>query len=126
MCNAFNLQKTRLSSRKGSSYLDADSKQQTCLGEEGEGLVVSNVLPVVPHGVMHGCIGDEEEHQGAVAAVEGTLEEGLLAEVQVELTGNIELRMLETPNVIHILTSRERQRHEICVFLFSVLSARRP
>lgn len=38
--------------------------------------------------------------------MEGTFEEGLLAEVQVELTWNIELRMLETPHIIHILTSR--------------------
>lgn len=61
---------------------------------------------------MHGCVGDEEEHHGAVATVEGTLEEGLLVEVQVELTGDVELRMLETPHVIHILASRERQRNQ--------------
>lgn len=45
--------------------------------------------------------------------MEGTFEEGLLAEVQVELTWNIELRMLETPHIIHILTSRGRQRQII-------------
>lgn len=100
---------------KVSSCLDADGKQQTCLGEEGEGLVVSDILPVVPHGVVHGSVGDEEEHHGAVAAVEGTLEEGLLAEVEVELTGHVELRMLEAPYVIHILTTRERQRREVLV-----------
>ena len=88
---------------KGSSYLNGDGKQQARLGEEGEGLVVGDVLPVVPHGVVQGGVRDEEEHQGAVAAVEGTLEEGLLAEVEVELTGNVELRMLETPHVVHIL-----------------------
>uniref|UniRef100_A0A8D0AAL2 Uncharacterized protein n=1 Tax=Sander lucioperca TaxID=283035 RepID=A0A8D0AAL2_SANLU len=94
---------------------------QTCLGEESEGLVVGDVLPVVPHGVVHGCVRDEKEHHGAVAAVESTLEEGLLAEVQVELTGNVELRILETPHVVHILTSRERQRYQVCLFMFSVL-----
>lgn len=40
--------------------------------------------------------------------MESTFEEGLLAEIQVELTGNVELRMLETPPVVHILTSRGR------------------
>lgn len=40
--------------------------------------------------------------------MESTFEEGLLAEVQVDLTGNVELRMLETPSVVHILTSRGR------------------
>lgn len=101
----------KLCKRKVSGYLDADGKQQTCLSEEGEGLVVGDVLPIIPHCVVHSSIGDKKEHQGAVAAVEGTFEEGLLAEVQVELTWNIELRMLETPHVIHILTSRGRQRH---------------
>lgn len=38
--------------------------------------------------------------------MESTFEEGLLAEVQVDLTRNVELRMLETPPVVHILTSR--------------------
>lgn len=91
-------------------YLDADGKEQAGLGEEGEGLVVSDILPVVSHRVVHGSIGDEEEHQGAVAAVEGTLEEGRLAEIQVELTGDVELRVLETPHVVNILSSRERQK----------------
>lgn len=119
------MQKTRLSEKKkGSSHLDADGKQETCLGEEGEGLVVCDVLPVAPHRVIYGCVGDKEEHQGAVAAVEGTLHEGLLAEVHVELTRNVELRMLETPHVVHILTSRGRQRHEVCLFMFSFLSPR--
>lgn len=110
--------------RKGSSHLDADGKHETCLGEEGEGLVVCDVLPVAPHRVIYGCVGDKEEHQGAVAAVEGTLDEGLLAEVQVELTRNVELRMLETPHVVHILTSRGRQRREVCLLMFSLPSPR--
>lgn len=99
--------------RQGSSYLNADSEQQARLGEEGKGLVVGDILTVVPHCVVHGCVGDEEEHHGAVAAVEGTFEEGLLVEVQVELPGDVELRMLETPHVIHILTSRGRERNDI-------------
>lgn len=44
--------------------------------------------------------------------MEDTLNEGCLAEVQVELTGKVELRMLKTPHVVHILTSRGRQRCE--------------
>lgn len=106
---------------EGSSYLDADGEQQTRLGQEGEGLVVGDVLPVVPHGVVHGGVGEEEEHQGAVAAVEGALEEGPLAEVQVELTGDVELRMLDAPGVVHILTSRWRQRHQVSVCSFYFL-----
>lgn len=66
----------------------------------------------MPHCVVDGGVGDEEEHQGAVAAVEGTLEEGLLAEVEVELTGKVELRVLEAPHVVHILTNRGRQSEE--------------
>lgn len=53
--------------------------------------------------------------------MKGTFEEGLLVEVQVELTGDVELRMLETPHVIHILTSRGRERNNIseihCLFV---------
>lgn len=94
-------------------YLDADDKQKTCLGEDGEGLVVRDILPVVPHCVKYSCVGDEEEHQGAVTTVEDTFNEGCLAEVQVELTGKVELRMLKTPHVVHILTSRGRQRHDV-------------
>lgn len=97
--------------KKGSSLdLDADGEEEACLREEGEGLVVGNILPIIPHCVVQDGIGNEEEHQGAVAAVEGALEEGLLAEVQVELAGDVELWMLETPRVVDILASRGRQR----------------
>lgn len=98
---------------ESSLYLDADSEQKARLCEEGEGLVVGHVLPVAPHRVIQGSVRDEEEHQRAVAAVEGALEEGRLAEVQVELAGDVELWMLEAPHVVHILTSRGRQRHAV-------------
>lgn len=42
--------------------------------------------------------------------MEGALEEGLLAEVQIELARPVELWMLETPHVVDILASRGRQR----------------
>lgn len=42
--------------------------------------------------------------------MEGALEEGFLAEVQVELAGDVELWVLETPHVVDILASRGRQR----------------
>lgn len=101
--------------QKGESslYLDADGEQKARLCEEGEGLVVGHVLPVGPHRVIQGGVRDEEEHQRAVAAVEGALEEGRLAEVQVELARDVELWMLEAPHVVHILTSRGRQRHAL-------------
>lgn len=65
---------------------------------------------------MQSSVGDEEEHQGAVAAVDGTFEEGLLTEVQIQLTRNVELRMLETPHVVHVLTSRGRRRETLTVW----------
>lgn len=91
-------------------HLDADCKQQAGLREQGEGLVVGHILPVAPHRVLQRGVRDEEQHQGAVPAVDGTFEEGRLAEVQAELAGNVELWVLETPRVVHILTSRGRQR----------------
>lgn len=93
--------------------LNADGEEEARLREEGKGLVVGNVFPIIPHCVVQDGIRDEEEHQGAVAAVEGALEEGLLAEVQVELAGPVELWMLETPHVVDILASRGRQR-QLC------------
>lgn len=84
-------------------YLKGDGEQQARLGEDGEGLVVGNIFPIVPHGVVQDSIRNEEEHQGAVATVEGALEEGLLVEVQVELARGVELWMLETPHVVDIL-----------------------
>lgn len=96
---------------KGSSlYLDADGEEEARLCEEGEGLVVGHIFPIIPHCVVQDGIRNKEKHQGAVAAVEGALEEGLLAEVQVELAGDVELWMLETPHVVDILASRGRQR----------------
>lgn len=95
---------------KGSSlYLDADGEEEARLCEEGKRLVICNIFPIIPHCVVQGGIRNEEEHQGAVAAVEGALEEGLLAEVQVELARDIELWILETPHVVDILASRGRQ-----------------
>lgn len=91
------------------SYLDAHCKHQTRLREQREGLVVGHVFAIVPHGVLQGGVGDEEEQQRAVAAVESTLEEGPLAEVQVPLTRNVELRVLEAPAAAHILTAQEEQ-----------------
>lgn len=52
---------------------------------------------------MHGGPRDEEEDEGAVAAVQHAAHEGFLTEVEVQLAWSVELRVLETPAVIHIL-----------------------
>lgn len=97
--------------KNGSSlHLDADGEQEARLREDGEGLVVGNIFPIIPHCVVQDSIRNEEEHHGAVAAVQGALEEGFLVKVQVELAGGVELWMLETPHVVDILASRGRQR----------------
>jgi len=90
-------------------HLDADGDQQAGLCDHSEGLVVAQFLPITPHGVQHGAVGDEEEDQGAEAAVKRALEECHLAEVQVALPGHVELRVLEAPHVVHILASRGRR-----------------
>lgn len=61
---------------------------------------------------MHGGPWDEEEDEGAVAALHHTAHKGFLTEVLVQLAWSVQLRILETPAVIHILqktTVRERE-----------------
>lgn len=84
-------------------YLDGDSDQQAGLCKQGKGLVVSKVLAIIPHCVIHGSVGDKEEDKRAVDAVEQTLDEGTYVEVHVELSRLIKLRVLQTPAVTHIL-----------------------
>lgn len=52
---------------------------------------------------MHGSPWDEEEDEGAVPAVHHAAHKGFLIEVQVQLARSVELRILETPAVVHIL-----------------------
>lgn len=87
----------------GGRYLEGDGEQQAGLREDGEGLVVGHVAAVGAGRLTDGGVRDEEEHQGAVAAVQGALEEGHLAEVQVELARHVQLRVLEAPRVVHVL-----------------------
>lgn len=93
-------------------YLYANDNKQTRLRQQGEGLVVCDVFSVVSNRVVHGRPGDEEEDEGAVAAVQHAAQEGLLTEVQVELTRGVKLRVLETPAVVHVLQEpRGGERH---------------
>ena len=89
--------------------LNADSEEQAGLRDHSEGLVIAQIFAVLPHAVRHGRVRDEEEDEGAEATVKCTLEEGHLAEVQVQLPRDVQLRVLETPGVVHILASRESQ-----------------
>jgi len=86
-----------------STHLYVHHDQQTGLRQQSEGLVVGDVLAVVSHRVVHGGPRDEEEDEGAVAAVHQAAHKGLLAEVQVQLARGVELWVLETPAVVHIL-----------------------
>lgn len=52
---------------------------------------------------MHGGPGDKEENEGAVAAVDHTAHKSFLIKVQVQLARRVELRILKTPTIIHIL-----------------------
>lgn len=63
---------------------------------------------------MHGGPRDEEEDEGTVAAVQHAAEEGFLAEVHVELSRNVKLRVLEAPAVVHVL--RNRTKRVILIF----------
>src|SRR4029434_9378404 len=90
--------------------------EQTRLCEQGEGLVVCDVLAVIPDCVVDGGVGDEEEDQGAVAAVHHTAHEGPLTVVQVHLTRRVQRRAEETPAVVNILRrERERERERVRV-----------
>lgn len=60
---------------------------------------------------MHGGPWDEEEDEGAVAAVQHAAHKGLLIEILVQWARSVELRILKTPAVIHILhTQRVREK----------------
>ena len=91
------------------SDLYADSEEQAGLRDHSEGLVIAQISAVLPHAVRHGRVGDEEEDQRAEAAMQRTLEERHLAEVQVELPRDVQLGVLEAPRVVHVLASRGKQ-----------------
>lgn len=95
------------------THLDGDHHHQTRLHHNGEGLVVGDVLAVVPDRVLHGGPGDEEEDEGAVGAVQETAQEGPLAEVHVQLAGPVKLRMLETPAVVHVLRGHPTKPRQV-------------
>lgn len=61
---------------------------------------------------MHGSPRDEEDDEGAVAALHHTAHKGFLTEVQVQLAWSVELRILETPAVIHILQKETKKKSE--------------
>lgn len=88
------------------THLDGDHHHQARLHQDGEGLVVGDVLAVVPDGVLHGRPGDEEEDEGAVGAVQQAAQEGRLAEVHVQLARSVELRVLEAPAVVDVLRTQ--------------------
>lgn len=84
-------------------HLYVHHNQQTGLCQQSKGLIVGDVFAVISDRVVHGGPWDEEEDEGAVAAVHHTAHKGFFTEVQVQLAWRVELRILETPAVIHIL-----------------------
>lgn len=84
-------------------HLYVHHNQQTGLRQQSEGLIVGDVFAVVSDRVVHGGPRDEEEDEGAVAAVHHAAYKGFLTEVQVQLARSVELRILETPAVIYVL-----------------------
>lgn len=91
------------------THLHGDHHHQTRLHQNGEGLIVGDVLAVVPDRVLHGRPGDEEEDEGAVGAVQQTAQEGLLTEVHVQLARSVKLRVLEAPAVVHVLRRQPKE-----------------
>lgn len=97
------------SSRAGPTltHLDGDDHHQTRLHQNSHGLIVGDVLAVIPDRVLHAGPGDEEEDEGAVGAVQQAAQEGCLAEVHVQLAWSVKLRILETPAVVHVLRDNQ-------------------
>lgn len=70
-------------------YLYRHHDQQAGLGHQSEGLVVSNGLPITPHCIVHGPIGDEEEDEGTVDPLQHALDKNHLVKVEVLLARHI-------------------------------------
>lgn len=85
------------------TYMNVDSEEQAGLGKQSERLVVGDVFSVVAHRVVHRGIGQEKEHERAVAAVQQDLKKFHHTEVHVLLPRCIQLRVLEAPAVVNIL-----------------------
>lgn len=90
----------------GPAHLGGHHQQHAGLDQQGEGLVVGGVLAVAAHGAPCGGPGDEEEQQGAAAAVQHDAQEEALVEVQVALSRPVERRAPQTPGGAHVLSGR--------------------
>lgn len=94
------------------THLNTHGDDEARLREQGKGLVVG--------GGIQGKVGHKEQHQGAVAAVEGTLQKDPLVKIHAQLTRPVKLRVLQTPAVVHILnrenthTVREWNMEQVC------------
>lgn len=95
------------------THLCVHHDQQTGLCQQGKGLIVGDVFAVVSDRVVHGGPWDEEEDEGAVAAVQHADHKGLLTEIHVQLARSVELRILETPAVIHILQKQTDKQQTV-------------
>lgn len=88
------------------THLSSHHQQHSSLDQQGEGLVVGSILAVAAHGAPCGCPGDEEEEQGAAAAVEHNTQKEGLVEVLVALSGPVECWLPQTPRGAHVLSGR--------------------
>lgn len=92
------------------SHLSVHHNQQTGLYQQSKGLIVSDIPAVVSDRVPHGGPWDEEEDEGAVAALQHTAHKDFLAEEQVQLAWSVKLRIPETPAVIYILQKQTQKK----------------
>lgn len=84
--------------------MHADYDNQGCCRGDGKGLVVSKGDSSALSGFRQDDIGDKKQHHRRVDALSDADEELSLVEEQVELSGLIQLRVLQTPLVRNILS----------------------
>jgi len=86
-----------------STDLQVDGDDERGGGHHGEGLVVRGRLPVLPHGLEEGAVGDEEDDEGHEDAVEQADEELLEVKQHPLLARQVKLWEFQTQLVVHVL-----------------------
>lgn len=90
--------------RRGRTHLHTDYDHQGCCRGDGKGLVVSKRNAGTLSGFRQDGIGDKKQHHRCVDALSNADEELPLVEEEVELSGLVEFRILQTPLVRNVLS----------------------